>query len=168
MNIRDPKYQIFALNVATLALHNEQDSVLFLAKDQVLPYALEAYISKAIAIGVSQDHIDKMSQLLDDVKNYQADNGSKLPDTLIDGEHCEVPIFDNRDVATLADAIDDIGNRLMNAKLEIINALPDSLVTVVPDESTGGTKKQADVLNPLNSVINDLFTITRILNTMHK
>lgn len=168
MNIRDPKYQIFALNVTTLALHSEQDSVLFLAKDQVLPYALEAYISKAIAIGVSQEHIDKMTQLLDDVKNYQADNGSKLPDTLTDGEHCEVPIFDNRDVATLSDAIDDIGNRLMNAKLEITNGLPDSLVAVVPDESTGGTKKQADVLNPLNSVINDLFTIARILNTMHK
>lgn len=67
----DRKYEIEAHNKTTRKKHTEQDSVLFLAKDKALPFALEAYIRKCIELGCDKRHLESATLLLDRVRNSQ-------------------------------------------------------------------------------------------------
>lgn len=81
MNI-DRKYKINAINPCSNNTHNENDSVLFLAKDKAfLLGALPGYRQACIDLGSDSTHIESIDLLIERVTQYQKDIESKVPDT---------------------------------------------------------------------------------------
>jgi len=78
----DKKYIIIATNPTSKSEHTEEDSMLFLAKDEAVPGMLSAYIDICASLGANQEHLESLRQMRNRVIKYQIDNGSKVPDTL--------------------------------------------------------------------------------------
>ena len=77
----DRKYKIMAVNPCSGNVHNEDDSVLFLAKDQALLVALEAYVEECSLLGCEDSHIDSVNLLIERVEEYQRKVKVEVPDT---------------------------------------------------------------------------------------
>ena len=160
------KYKILAINLKNLAIHTQNDSFLFLAKDMALPGTISHYIEECEAIGVEQSHLDIMRIILNNVNTYQSEIESKIPDTNLDNDDaCEVSEYTDQDISSISEFMDNIGNRLLVVQQLILNALPDTMVTIVPDSATGNTKKHSDLLEQLTPMINDLFTISKLITS---
>lgn len=82
----DRKYQINAANPSNGRLHTEEDSVLFLAKDQAFLESLPTYLERSRALGSNQEHLDSIVLLTERVRVFQQTE-SKVPDTV--GEEAE-------------------------------------------------------------------------------
>ena len=80
MNI-DRKYKITAVNPCSGNTHDENDSVLFLAKDKALPAALKAYYWECKRLGSNPAHCESIALLIERVEKYQKDIEAKVPDT---------------------------------------------------------------------------------------
>lgn len=80
MNI-DRKYKINAVNPCSGNTHDENDSILFLAKDKAVPAMLRAYREECIRLGANPAHIESIALLIDRVERYQSYIASKVPDT---------------------------------------------------------------------------------------
>lgn len=80
MNI-DRKYIIQATNPCSGSAHDQNDSVLFLAKDKALPAALRAYRAECERLGSNPAHLESIDLLLGRVLQYQRESGGKVPDT---------------------------------------------------------------------------------------
>ncbi len=77
----DWKYKIQAVNPCSKNTHDENDSILFLAKDKAVPHMIRAYMDKCRALGANEAHLIAMHQALQRIEKYQADIESKVPDT---------------------------------------------------------------------------------------
>jgi len=78
----DRKYQIMAINPCSGKVHNEHDSILFMAADRLVPSMLAHYILEAEKDpDIGEDHVESMILLLQRVQNYQSEHGMKIPDT---------------------------------------------------------------------------------------
>ena len=58
------------------------DWIILRAKDAAVPDTLRHYIAKCIEIGADTEHIEGIRLLIQRVEKYQAENGSKVPNTL--------------------------------------------------------------------------------------
>ena len=88
----DRKYLISAMSATRDVGHNEYDSVLFLAKDKLLPEVLDYYYTLCIASRVGEDQIRGVLLLKERVKEFQRLNPElvKLPDIELGDEESEV------------------------------------------------------------------------------
>lgn len=77
----DWKYKIQAVNPCSKNTHDENDSILFLAKDKAVPVMLRAYRAECERLGTNQAHLEAIALLIDRVDEYQRDTESKVPDT---------------------------------------------------------------------------------------
>ena len=77
----DRKYKILAVNPCSGNVHTEEDSVLFLAKDQALLVALEAYVEECSLLGCEDTHIEGVNLLIERVEEYQRKVKVEVPDT---------------------------------------------------------------------------------------
>ena len=82
----DRKYKIVAYNPASNNPHDENDSILFLAKDRAVPAMLRAYRNECIKLGANKEHIESIDLLIERVDMYQTTITSKVPDTILPGE----------------------------------------------------------------------------------
>ena len=80
MNI-DRKYTIKAVNPCSGNMHDENDSILFLAKDKAVPAMLRAYAAESERLGANPAHLESIALLIGRVEAYQLDVESKVPDT---------------------------------------------------------------------------------------
>lgn len=80
MNI-DRKYQIRAVNPCSGNTHDENDAILFLAKDKAVPAMLRAYRDESERLGANPAHIESIELLLARVQEYQRNVEAKVPDT---------------------------------------------------------------------------------------
>lgn len=88
----DRKYRILAVNPVSGKVHDDNDAVLFLAKDKALPVALEAYRQACIDMGAGQEQVESVSLLIERVKNYQQAQGAKVADlSTSEAENCLAP-----------------------------------------------------------------------------
>lgn len=83
----DRKYKILAVNPCSGNVHNEEDSILFLAKDLAVLPMLEAYVEECSLLGCEDTHIDSVTLLIERVEKYQKTITSKIPDT---DKPCEI------------------------------------------------------------------------------
>ena len=79
MNI-DRKYRILAINPTTGHAHNQNDSILFLAKDLAVVPMLQEYYVQCRKLGCDAHHLKSVDLLINRVKAFQL-NESKVPDT---------------------------------------------------------------------------------------
>lgn len=77
----DRKYKILAVNPCSGNVHTEDDSILFLAKDQALLVALEAYVEECSLLGCEDSHLESVNLLIERVEQYQKNIKSEVPDT---------------------------------------------------------------------------------------
>ena len=77
----DRKYRILAVNPCSGNVHNEEDSVLFLAKDEALLVALEAYVEECSLLGCEDTHLESVNLLIERVEEYQRKVKVEVPDT---------------------------------------------------------------------------------------
>lgn len=77
----DWKYKIQAVNPCSMNTHDENDSILFLAKDSAVPAMLRAYLAECERLGTNPAHLEAISLLLGRVEAYQRDIDAKAPDT---------------------------------------------------------------------------------------
>ena len=77
----DRKYKFLAVNPCSGNIHTEDDAVVFLAKDKALPYALEEYYRQCKRLQCDESHLESINLLMSRVDNYQANEGSQIPDT---------------------------------------------------------------------------------------
>lgn len=80
MNI-DRKYKINAVNPCSGNAHDENDSMLFLAKDKAVPAMLRTYRDESARLGANPAHIESIGLLIERVEQYQRDIEAKVPDT---------------------------------------------------------------------------------------
>lgn len=80
MNI-DRKYKINAVNPCSANTHDENDSILFLAKDKAVPAMLKAYWAESKRLGSNPAHLESINLLIERVEQYQRDVEAKVPDT---------------------------------------------------------------------------------------
>jgi len=77
----DWKYQIQAVNPCSKNTHDENDSILFLAKDKAVPAMLRAYLAECERLGTNPAHLEAIALLIGRVEAYQRDIAAKVPDT---------------------------------------------------------------------------------------
>lgn len=77
----DWKYKIQAVNPCSKNTHDENDSILFLAKDKAVPAMLRTYREECKRLGANPAHLESIALLIDRVEEYQHDTASKVPDT---------------------------------------------------------------------------------------
>lgn len=77
----DWKYKINAINPCSKNTHDENDSILFLAKDKAVPAMLRAYYDECVRLQVNPAHLEAIALLALRVNAYQRDIESKVPDT---------------------------------------------------------------------------------------
>jgi len=87
----DRKFFISAENRVNKRHYSEYTSFLMCAKDEAVPAALEAYITRCRELGASADHIKSAELLLGRVIQFQKDE-HKVPDT--DGDEIDICILD--------------------------------------------------------------------------
>ncbi len=78
----DRKFRISAVSYGSGKRHDEDDSVLFLAKDKAFLRTLPHYLEACIAMGAGEDQIRAVELLIQRVAKYQRDNPTvaKVPD----------------------------------------------------------------------------------------
>jgi len=76
----DEKYTLSAVNMKTARVHNEHDSVLFLAQDKAVPAMLDAYLEECEALDSPKEHLDGVRRLIRRINKFQRENGCKIPD----------------------------------------------------------------------------------------
>ena len=77
----DWKYKITAINPCSKSTHDENDSILFLAKDKAVPAMLRAYLAECERLGTNPAHLEAVALMLGRVEVYQRDIEAKVPDT---------------------------------------------------------------------------------------
>lgn len=77
----DWKYEIQAINPCSKNTHDQNDSILFLAKDKAVPAMLRAYHEECRKLGANPAHLEAIELLHNRVEAYQCDIESKVPDT---------------------------------------------------------------------------------------
>ena len=77
----DRKYKILAVNPCSGRVHNEEDSILFLAKDLAVLPMLETYVGECNLLGCEDTHIDSVNLLIERVEEYQKKIKAEIPDT---------------------------------------------------------------------------------------
>lgn len=83
----DHKYKIVATNPCSGSAHNENDSMLFLAKDKALIPTLQSYRANCILLGCGETHIKSVDLLIQRVKDYQLNQRVEIPGT---NTRCEI------------------------------------------------------------------------------
>ncbi len=76
----DRKFNIRAISTEHGACHDENDSVLFLAKDKFLVVTLVYYLDVCFQGGVDERQLEGIRLLIDRVVRWQEENQTKLPD----------------------------------------------------------------------------------------
>ena len=91
----DRKYKILAVNPCSGNVHNEEDAILFLAKDLAVLPMLETYVEECNVLGCEDTHIESISLLIERVEEYQRNIKSEIPDTdtICEIERCIKGIF---------------------------------------------------------------------------
>ena len=80
--IIDRKYKILAVNPCSSNHHDENDSILFLAKDKAVPAMLKTYYEECKKLNPNNTaHLESIILLTERVVKYQKDIESKIPDT---------------------------------------------------------------------------------------
>lgn len=83
----DRKFKFVATNPCKGSVYTEHNAMVFCAKDEALPYALNAYLEKCKTLGCGESHIESVELLLKRVIDYQNGVEVHLPDTETD---CEI------------------------------------------------------------------------------
>ena len=83
----DRKFKLLAVNPCNGKIYTEDDAVVFCAKDECLPAALEAYKDVCEIRGCGKEHIESIELLIERVHDFQRYRETKLPDTETD---CEI------------------------------------------------------------------------------
>ena len=78
MEAIDRKYRFKAVSVASKRMHTQSDSVLFLAKDALLPKLLDRYVELCKENGVGESQIQGVILLRERVMTYQRRNINKV------------------------------------------------------------------------------------------
>ena len=76
----DRKYRILAVNPCSGNVHNEEDAILFLAKDLAVLPMLETYVEECNVLGCEDTHIESISLLIERVEEYQRNIKAEIPD----------------------------------------------------------------------------------------
>ncbi len=78
----DRKFRISATSIGSTKTHDENDSVLFLAKDKAFLMTLPQYRLSCVALGAGPEQIRAVDLLIARVQKYQNDNPDKamVPD----------------------------------------------------------------------------------------
>ena len=87
MEIIDRKFKFVATNPCKGNVYTEENAIVFCAKDEAVPYMLNAYIEKCKALQCGDEHIESIKLLLQRVMIYQNKVEIHLPDTETD---CEI------------------------------------------------------------------------------
>ena len=87
MDIIDRKFKFVAVNPCNNKYHTQEDAIVFCAKDEAVPYMLQAYKEECKRLGANSEHIESIRLLANRVMQYQKDIEHKVPDT--DGD-CEI------------------------------------------------------------------------------
>jgi hypothetical protein len=77
----DWRYKINAVNPCSGNTHDENDSILLLAKDKAVPMALLSYRDESLRLGANLAYIHSIDLLIERVDEYQRKIESKVPDT---------------------------------------------------------------------------------------
>ena len=81
----DRKFKIVAVNPCNHKYYTEKNAVLFCAKDEAFPAALDAYLEKCLELGCDSTHIDSIKLLIERVGEFQKTE-KRIPDTTHPGE----------------------------------------------------------------------------------
>ena len=81
MEIIDRKFKFVATNPCKDNVYTEANAIVFCAKDEALPFALNAYLEKCISLQCGDSHIESIELLLQRVVKYQREVETRLPDT---------------------------------------------------------------------------------------
>jgi hypothetical protein len=69
--------------------YTQENSFLLCAKDKAVPAALQAYITECKRLGCEEGHIQSLTNMLERIRLFQAENISRKPDTVGDElRHC--------------------------------------------------------------------------------
>ncbi len=82
----DRKFNFTAVNPANGKAYNQDDAVVFCAKDAALPAALEAYALRCKDLGVDHNHVLSVKLLINRVMNFQQQVENRIPDTVGEAE----------------------------------------------------------------------------------
>lgn len=80
----DRKFKILAVNPVNGKIYTEENALLLCAKDKAVPAALKAYREECIRIGANPMHVESVGLLLRRVEQFQAENESRVTDTVGD------------------------------------------------------------------------------------
>ena len=81
----DHRFKFLAINPQNGDHYTEKNAVLLCAEDEAAPFALRACVDILYCAGF--EHKEDMQQILDRVVQFQAENGSKVPETSDDISH---------------------------------------------------------------------------------
>lgn len=76
----DRKFKINAECIAHGHQYNENNAVLFLAKDKALPNTLRYYYEECYRLGAAQSQLEAIQLLIKRVDEWQHNNPTKVPD----------------------------------------------------------------------------------------
>ena len=76
----DRKYRILAVNPCSGNVHNEEDAILFLAKDLAVLPMLETYVEECNLLGCDDEQIESVNLLIERVEEYQRKIKAEIPD----------------------------------------------------------------------------------------
>ena len=79
--IIDRKFKFVATNPCKGNVYTEENAIVFCAKDQAVPYMLNAYLERCRDLGCGSEHIESIELLLQRVIDYQNIVEVRLPDT---------------------------------------------------------------------------------------
>ena len=77
----DRKYKILAVNPCSGNVHNEEDAILFLAKDLAVLPMLETYVEECNLLGCEDTHIESVNLLIERIEEYQRNIKVEIADT---------------------------------------------------------------------------------------
>jgi hypothetical protein len=86
-NTVDRKFEFTAVNPCNGKVYTQENAIVFCAKDKALVAALVGYSRVSKFYGSNPEHLESIALLIERVKKYQEEVGSKTPDTIGD---CEI------------------------------------------------------------------------------
>lgn len=175
VTLLDKRYSGIVVNVSDLSLVTEQNGIFLSAGDSGTIPALEEYLLRTSELGSEEEFKEYIQSVIDNVKLYQQSNLTYVPGFVSDVEKAFCgnanPILVSnsiKDVKSVTEYLTMVTDSLFASYISITNSLPDSLITLVRDETTGDMKKYASILDPIYKSIQTYRGIIEIISKYYK